>query len=246
MGSNLQVIHYNQRVILQCIATGLTSPVMVIRRVDKGSRVLGGEGLPHDEALGDPVSQLHRIAFEIVPEHGEEKTVPSFLSCTADQVGTYEATSERKPVDGAGGASKAGASWSQDVSDTAMWTVIGTDCSIYSFWAPPSTPGTFVTPFPVITHMATSLPQQPQQQQQLLTLTGTNLSGLSVWFGNLKAIMDTQQSDTCISCRVPSMQDLLQSPACAFNQVEGRHSIPISLVREFDCIVYRTDKFYFF
>ncbi|KAG2222708.1 hypothetical protein INT45_011196 [Circinella minor] len=71
-------IHYNQAVVLQCVSTGLVSPVMVIRKVDKGSMVLGGNHMEDlsgttggecgDESLGDPVSQLHKIAFQIVQD----------------------------------------------------------------------------------------------------------------------------------------------------------------------------------
>ncbi|KAI9494719.1 hypothetical protein BDB00DRAFT_871005 [Zychaea mexicana] len=71
-------IHYNQAVVLQCVSTGLVSPVMVIRKVDKGSMVLGGNRMEDlsgttggecgDESLGDPVSQLHKIAFQIVQD----------------------------------------------------------------------------------------------------------------------------------------------------------------------------------
>ncbi|KAI9315166.1 hypothetical protein BX666DRAFT_2028747 [Dichotomocladium elegans] len=71
-------IHYNQAVVLQCVTTGLVSPVMVIRKVDKGSMVLGGNRLDDlsgttggecgDEAIGDPVSQLHKVAFQIVQD----------------------------------------------------------------------------------------------------------------------------------------------------------------------------------
>ncbi|KAI8344447.1 hypothetical protein BC941DRAFT_507996 [Chlamydoabsidia padenii] len=70
-------IHYNQHVVLQCLTTGLVSPVMIIRKVDKASTVVGGArsvdeplmthgGEYGDEILGDPVSQLHKIALQIV------------------------------------------------------------------------------------------------------------------------------------------------------------------------------------
>ncbi|CAG8675066.1 3429_t:CDS:2, partial [Scutellospora calospora] len=35
-------IHYNQPIVLQCLTTGMTSPTMIIRKVDKGSMVIGG------------------------------------------------------------------------------------------------------------------------------------------------------------------------------------------------------------
>jgi hypothetical protein len=72
-------IRYNQHVVLQCLTTGLVSPVMIVRKVDKASTVVGGARCPEefdpsfsgggeygDEVLGDPVSQLHKIALQIV------------------------------------------------------------------------------------------------------------------------------------------------------------------------------------
>ncbi|RUO96043.1 hypothetical protein BC936DRAFT_142717 [Jimgerdemannia flammicorona] len=120
-------IHYNQPVVLQCLNTGLVSPVMVIRKVDKGSLVVGGAyvgdntGMPTggecgDEALGDPVSQLHKVAFQIIqdpaslassppPPMGQPNpTLPqssqpiTYLACLNDIVGMQKTTEPRKSV----------------------------------------------------------------------------------------------------------------------------------------------------
>jgi hypothetical protein len=82
-------IRYNQHVVLQCLTTGLVSPVMIVRKVDKASTVVGGAQSPEDidpsftgggefgdEVLGDPVSQLHKVALQIInpgnrPSHPE-------------------------------------------------------------------------------------------------------------------------------------------------------------------------------
>ncbi|RKP24488.1 hypothetical protein SYNPS1DRAFT_9176, partial [Syncephalis pseudoplumigaleata] len=62
-------VHYNQLVVLQCLTTGMVSPVMRVRKVEKGSMVTGGAEITSlgdgSEMLGDPVSQLHKVAFEI-------------------------------------------------------------------------------------------------------------------------------------------------------------------------------------
>ncbi|CAM0138417.1 hypothetical protein VKS41_002968 [Umbelopsis sp. WA50703] len=114
-------IHYNQPVVLQCVTTGLVSPVMVIRKVDKGSMVVGGvraaPGNPRvggecaDESLGDPVSQLHKIAFQIVqdapaqPEESEpflsgfhlpqSSGAATYLACINDAVGMHRTSGTR-------------------------------------------------------------------------------------------------------------------------------------------------------
>ncbi|KAI8984236.1 hypothetical protein BDF20DRAFT_858762 [Mycotypha africana] len=136
-GQDSIAIHYNQPVVLQCLNTGLVSPIMVIRKVDKGSQVLGGNqvlgnvlnengpvggGECGDEALGDPVSQLHKIAFQIVTDpslatqyayqyYSQELPLQSspnewklphltepqstYLACLEDVVGMHKTTSER-------------------------------------------------------------------------------------------------------------------------------------------------------
>lgn len=126
-------LHYNQAIVLQCVSTGLVSPVMVIRKVDKGSMIMGGNRLDDlsgptggecgDEALGDPVSQLHKIAFQIVQDpsiaHNNkanhqptmystvntgEWTLPqtsqavTYLACLNDVVGMHKTTTERSFV----------------------------------------------------------------------------------------------------------------------------------------------------
>ncbi|KAI9592298.1 hypothetical protein BDF19DRAFT_217395 [Syncephalis fuscata] len=68
-GAQLIPVHYNQLVVLQCLTTGMVSPVMRVRKVEKGSMVTGGAEITSlgdgTEMLGDPVSQLHKVAFEI-------------------------------------------------------------------------------------------------------------------------------------------------------------------------------------
>ncbi|RUS13873.1 hypothetical protein BC937DRAFT_94647 [Endogone sp. FLAS-F59071] len=120
-------IHYNQPVVLQCLNTGLVSPVMVIRKVDKGSLVVGGAnvgdstGMPTggergDEALGDPVSQLHKVAFQIIQDPATlasspaqsmgqsqssalpQSSQPTYLACLNDIVGMQKTTEPRKSV----------------------------------------------------------------------------------------------------------------------------------------------------
>lgn len=104
-------IFYNQTVVLQCLTSGVVSPVLIIRKVDHGTTVVGG-GLQEGakgvadlfcapgEVCGDPVSQLHKIAFEVydpnkgMPEPGTPGLTGAFLSCMGEKVNTY------RPVDG--------------------------------------------------------------------------------------------------------------------------------------------------
>ncbi|KAG1311252.1 hypothetical protein G6F64_003946 [Rhizopus arrhizus] len=123
------VLHYNQLIVLQCVSTGLISPVMVIRRADKGSMVMGGNrvndppcstgGEYGDEALGDPVSQLHKVAFQIVQDFSKIRqnkqnhkqsfpltqwTLPQvssdvqYLACLNEVIGTHVVAGPRTIV----------------------------------------------------------------------------------------------------------------------------------------------------
>lgn len=111
-------ICYNQAVVLQCLNTAVVSPVMIIRKVERNTIVVGGgqsynsSGALHmggggggsrmdptEEALGDPVSQLHKVAFETVEDpnahvpiaENREISTPGhsgpFLGCLNEEVG---------------------------------------------------------------------------------------------------------------------------------------------------------------
>ncbi|RDB25129.1 Suppressor of hairless [Hypsizygus marmoreus] len=104
-------IYYNQTVVLQCLTSGVVSPVLIIRKVDHQTTAVGG-GLQEGakgvadhycspgEVCGDPVSQLHKIAFEVfdsnkgMPEPGTPGVSGSFLSCMGEKVNTY------RPIEG--------------------------------------------------------------------------------------------------------------------------------------------------
>ncbi|KZV74448.1 LAG1-DNAbind-domain-containing protein [Peniophora sp. CONT] len=99
-------IYYNQTVVLQCLTSGVVSPVLIIRKVDHQTTVVGG-GAPEGakgvgdaycgagEVCGDPVSQLHKVAFEVyehgkvAPEPGTTGASGAFLSCMGEKVNTY-------------------------------------------------------------------------------------------------------------------------------------------------------------
>ena len=104
-------IYYNQTVVLQCLVSGVVSPILIIRKVDHQTTVVGG-GLQEGakgvadhycavgEVCGDPVSQLHKVAFEVydsskaAPEPGTPGMTGAFLSCMGEKVNTY------RPIEG--------------------------------------------------------------------------------------------------------------------------------------------------
>ncbi|KAI8349628.1 hypothetical protein EDC96DRAFT_519924 [Choanephora cucurbitarum] len=285
-------ILYNQPVVLQCVTTGLVSPVMVIRKVDKGSMVLGGNRLDDfsgktggecgDETLGDPVSQLHKVAFQIVQDptfaqHNKANgytTKPTYempqschpvtyLACLNDVVGMHKTNYNRHLLescqsdweekvetkgrrgslaDRRGSASDSsgleGACWTEDVSDAAVWTIVGTDCANYTFWTPLHQTTEAITPFPVVHELLTKKKDQ-------LTLVGDHLTeDVSVWFGDIKASSAEFHRDSIV-CPIPDVQELQKSPTCLVEEDGLKKKIPLLLVRG-DGIVYRTDRYYTF
>ena len=104
-GSQIPV-YYNQTVVLQCLTSGVVSPVLIIRKVDHQTTVVGGglqegaKGIADHyctpgEVCGDPVSQLHKIAFEVydpakgAPEPATTGVSGAFLSCQGEKVNTF-------------------------------------------------------------------------------------------------------------------------------------------------------------
>ncbi|CAD6984956.1 unnamed protein product [Tilletia controversa] len=107
-GESAIPILYNQPIVLQCMNTGVASPVMTIRAVEK-STALGGLPLSSPgshlgfvpEATGEPVSHNHRISLEILDENGRNAVQPmvegdpkstpgrsgQFLACLEQSVG---------------------------------------------------------------------------------------------------------------------------------------------------------------
>ncbi|KAG1441396.1 hypothetical protein G6F56_011505 [Rhizopus delemar] len=271
--SNL-AIHYNQPVVLQCVTTGLVSPVMIIRKVDKQSLVLGGNlatsspgdgvsfgGEAGDEVLGDPVSQLHKVAFQIVQDPSFHSTkVPraeschwqipfsshpvTYLACLNEVVGMHKTTSTRHLVSQCQDEKEngirqtktsqtdiglEGACWTEDVSDAAVWTIVGTDCASYTFWTPdehlPS------LPFPII-HEVT-------QKEDQLMLSGENLgSDIDVWFGDIQSLETKYTSHSTIHCKIPNVTN-----SVTIEQQDHTKKIPLLLVRS-NGVVYKTNFYY--
>jgi recombining binding protein (suppressor of hairless) len=106
-------IYYNQTVVLQCLTSGVVSPVLIIRKVERDTTVVGGglqegaKGVPDHfcapgEVCGDPVSQLHKVAFEVFdatkggPAPGSAGTTGAFLSCMVDKINTYRPSEGRQ------------------------------------------------------------------------------------------------------------------------------------------------------
>ncbi|KAI9491082.1 hypothetical protein BDB00DRAFT_835101 [Zychaea mexicana] len=219
--------------MLQCIKTGVMSPVMTVRK---------GTLRQQTNEIGDPVSQLHRVAFELAAPAGAAGRGAAggvhvggkqYLACINDTV----LTTALDPV-----------------ADTAIWTIIGTDCATYTFWRPdnnnisdkafpnstPSTAGGVVTPFPDVQSVTA-------EGKDRLLLLGNHLTKLlSVYLGDVKCCsLSYSHGSDSIACIIPSVDALAASSACTCLD-NGTRRLPIIMVRESDGTAYRTNHFYTF
>ncbi|KAI8876234.1 hypothetical protein K501DRAFT_327139 [Backusella circina FSU 941] len=341
--NQLVPIHYNQHIVLQCLTTGLVSPVMIIRKVDKASTVVGGARVGNDdnggggeygdEMLGDPVSQLHKVALQIVqdptyyikPEYSNHPPIQqismpksshpiTYLACLNDMVGMHRTSEVRKPIaegndhlfditsqEGgkvvrkrrvstdttvknigklndlqqqqlgqdrrrrvnssdtnseefdvpgyfngnaattgntrrksssigsrrgsvAGTPTGLGSYWSEDVSDAAVWTIVGTDCATYTFWDTGATTlkANEDALFPSVHYIG--------KKEDMMLLHGENFSrDLQIWFGDVKAARTEYKGRELIMCKLPLYGN--------------NESMPLLLVRG-DGTICKTNKMY--
>ncbi|KAJ1932119.1 hypothetical protein EC988_009562, partial [Linderina pennispora] len=185
-------IHYNQSVILQCVSTGMVSPVLTLRKVEKGSVAVGAHHTNDcfSEVHGDPVSQLHKVAFEVnmrcnndfppcvMAQDNLDNFIGTYLTCLSDVVGLNKTSDGRQPlneVSPSGNSRKqsketaapAGTTqWAEDVGDSAVWTIVGTDCAIHRFDYPSTTEILERARNAPMAPVSLSHSQQQQQQQQ--------------------------------------------------------------------------------
>ncbi|KAI8138007.1 hypothetical protein BJV82DRAFT_583229 [Fennellomyces sp. T-0311] len=385
-------VHYNQHIVLQCLTTGLVSPVMIIRKIDRASTVVGGANSKYyshyrstepspsgtsggeygDEILGDPVSQLHKVALQIVQDPSsrlQENDIPlqndmlprvnrpvTYLACLNDMVGMHRSAHERKPIrpepatniDSDSASSRAatrrriastgnvsdyyyginpptqqsqqpsqsmystinfqgaseeyhqqhpqqqmvgkrsrsvsaidqgnddmpalnaswselGAYWSEDVSDSAVWTIVGTDCAKYTFWELPpvaeeeeefvderfldmslkiNTPRTVtIAPVPTLVRFSRT---KGDNDGLFLSMHGESFTrDLEVWFGDVRSPRSEYRGREHMVCEVPIASELAHSVGAEWKN-GGSCSVPLLLVRRNGSAVYKTNKYYTF
>ncbi|KAG2222286.1 hypothetical protein INT45_006965 [Circinella minor] len=421
-------VHYNQHIVLQCLTTGLVSPVMIIRKIDRASTVVGGANSKYyshynnnrstaelstpsgtsggeygDEILGDPVSQLHKVALQIVQDpsstsqlqqqHNNDlstnmfsndtnnSTSPlprvnrpaTYLACLNDMVGMHRSAHDRKPIRAeppptpisnmstptsatattnifepatnraavrrriasTGNAadyyygynqqqqqqqsmystinfqgaveeyhhqqhptqhhnnyhqvtgkrsrsvsaidqanddihqtttswSELGAFWSEDVSDSAVWTIVGTDCAKYTFWELPSIPNedeymdnrfldmslkvnqprqVTIAPVPTLLRYSRS---KGDNDGLFLSMHGESFTrDLEVWFGDVRSPRSEYRGREQLVCEVPMASELAHSVGAEWKN-GGSCSVPLLLVRRNGGALYKTNKYYTF
>eukprot|EP01137_Pigoraptor_chileana_P016283 Opistho-2@72991 len=202
------LLQYGTPVVLRCAITGTESGRLVVRKVDKNCILLDGT---------DPVSQLHKVAFQSSDSEGGE---PSFLGLRGENVSHINGTLQ------ADGKSVA-------IDDAATWTIIGTDRVRYTFCeslGPVTSP---VTPVPLFEEVK-------QQNKRLVELHGENfMPNLKVWFADAPA----ETLYRCAELLVCSPPPIGQIRDCGWTHVRKRTEVRLFLVRD-DGVVYKTDCTY--
>ncbi|KAI9267252.1 hypothetical protein EDC94DRAFT_602740 [Helicostylum pulchrum] len=151
-----------------------------------------------------------------------------------------------------------GACWTEDVSDASVWTIVGTDSLSYKFWTPPppaivdlnspfssSVSANSITPFPILS--SNQQLHYNKRSSHVLNLTGENFTrDVSIWFGDIKSPRTEYKARDSISCNIPDIQELLDSPVSVLDPDNAQiHKIPLLFVRG-DGVIYNTDMFYTF
>ncbi|XP_077386256.1 recombining binding protein suppressor of hairless-like protein isoform X2 [Festucalex cinctus] len=201
---------YGSVVQLVCTESGLALPPMVIRKVTKQHAVL---------SVDEPVSQLHKCALEM------RDAPPAFLAVANDAVVLHQATPsgrEAGPV---------------PLNDGSCWTVIGVEVAEFGFrQADAARVRTPVTPFPDVTGLEVS----GGGQAATLEVHGENLGPhLKVCFGRAE-LHTVFKSSKCLLCAVPEVCALRRACGDDDGGGGGAVTVPVSLRRPCDGVVYRT------
>ncbi|KAG0174574.1 hypothetical protein DFQ28_005729 [Apophysomyces sp. BC1034] len=245
-------VMYGSEIILRDTQTSVTSPPMIVRKVDKGNTV------PH--AFG-PVSQMQKIALQLA----SDKTM--FLSA-ASKTTTHggNTTIENNPANAwldftpSRQTKTAEGQPQEEVDDYHCWTIVGIAKFEYTFFepeesirpepqqqlarysqpSPPPSPPRSIVPFPVLSAVRYNV-------SHTIDITGQNLMQmlptprlLEFWIGThgpLTTHVLQEQSQTHLSLELPSKKDLLSQAELGTTYLE----LPLLLVRH-DGVVYHSGK----
>ncbi|CAO3600791.1 unnamed protein product [Absidia cylindrospora] len=198
-------------------------------------------------------NQRRRVnSLNDVPTKGTSTTTEVGNSTAAGRRGSVAAADRRTSISSDNGNPVDGNCWTEDVSDAAVWTIVGTETLTYTFWTPPPEPAIFNHPFtqPHSSHPITPFPiieQVNAPTSSTMMISGEHLArDLTVWFGDVKAPSTEYKSRDLLSCNIPDESELATSLVTRADQDDAAlRKLPILLVRG-DGVVYRTGQFYTF
>uniref|UniRef100_A0A0K0G542 DNA-binding protein LAG-1; Lag-1 protein (projected from Caenorhabditis elegans ortholog lag-1) n=1 Tax=Strongyloides venezuelensis TaxID=75913 RepID=A0A0K0G542_STRVS len=192
-------VTYGSIIKLVDSVTGLSLPSLKIRKVDKHHVILDGT------SQEEPVSQLHKCAFQIV---GTEKT---YICLSHDRIIQHEAT----VVD----------STRHQINDGAAWTIISTDQAEYTFFEAMGPVADPITPCPVIN----SIDVIGEGSCPRIEITGVNFSpNHKIWFGSTP-VETIYRSSERVLCMVPPLK-AVSLEWC--REIGKQIIVPVNLVRD--------------
>ena len=201
-------LHYGMEVVLRSTLTGMASDVLIVRKVEKALAVLQSD---------EPVSQLHKVAFQFKDADG------MYLALQNDCISMQKAAAS-----GPGGAT---------ISDAAAWTIVGTERVQYSFFEGLSTSARHVTPVPIVNYIKV-------QNKRLIEVYGENFSpSLTVWFAETPAVT-RYRCEELVVCEPPPFRQVAEHMGIS-HVITTPVEVPIIMVRN-DGVVYNTGKKYIY
>jgi hypothetical protein len=122
--ANGRIIRYGDVVVLQNAVTGLVTVPFLLRAINGRNKVIidPEEEAPVPKRRGDPISQLHKMCFQVYDRPGV------YLGLDTQNVAVVRSGEPQEVTE----------KIVNDIDEFGIWTVVGVDQAEYSFWLPPS------------------------------------------------------------------------------------------------------------
>ena len=249
-------ITYGTEIILKDVNSGVSSPPLVIRKIDKGNVVPNAYGL---------LSQMQKIALQLSSTANSKHL---YLNANGTAMNVQESPNME------GNVNHNTSAWVdfteskiegeiESVDDYLCWTIVGISKFEYSFseqpqhqiqqqqqqqqavsrqLSPPPSPPRSIIPFPIIS----SLEYIPQQHS--LKVIGQHLTQsshlLEFWLGAHGPLKTTQNHDNVIINLPDTQETILANHDMLITRPDGARyfELPLLLVRQQDGFVYHSSK----
>lgn len=235
-------ITYGTEIVLKDVNTGVSSPPLIIRKIDKGNVVPGAYGL---------LSQMQKIALQLASSSSK----PLYLNANGTAMSVQDTSNIEGNINHNTSAwidftpSTMSESNTETVDDYLCWTIVGISKFEYAYSevqqpqiSPPPSPPRTIIPFPVISSI------EYLQQQHSLKVIGQHLMQssrlLEFWLGTHGPLATTVENNL-LSIQLPDTQHILATNHdMLISRPDGARyfELPLLLVRQQDGFVYHSTK----
>ncbi|KAF1596096.1 UNVERIFIED_CONTAM: Recombining binding protein suppressor of hairless, partial [Eudyptes robustus] len=215
-------VYYGNAIKLVDSCSDLSLPKMRIRKCDKNNVILD------QESFDEPVSQLHRVAFQILDAPNSNV----YLALNGDNIFQHAADVNEQGQ--------------HLVSEGAAWTIISAEKNEFRFYEAMGSSSFPVAPIPRIETM--QIQQKPGDDARgvrghsYMVMRGRDLHPkVKVWFGTIEANTNFVSNES-LEVEIPSKEEVfadLPFLAKLFYE-DGQLVLPVCLVRE-DGVIYYND-----